>query len=150
VQFVNLDMDGKDERYRRHMYSFTRTLHGGVYLGMAQVYHWPRSHDGEVWGEGGVWEQGGLIACERAGVEPESAECKSYEKRFKEQDQQIRTYLATSRDGIHFDFGAVYSERPLLPRKCNFDTVVSRLNEYTNFALQYLYLGTTQTMYGGV
>jgi hypothetical protein len=42
-QDINFDMDGKDERFRRHLYSFTRTKypgHSSVYLGVAQVFDW--------------------------------------------------------------------------------------------------------------
>jgi hypothetical protein len=52
TRYIQFDMDGKDENMRRHMYSFTRTrLYGGeggeghVYIGIAQVFEWPRSEN---------------------------------------------------------------------------------------------------------
>jgi hypothetical protein len=100
LQSWYLDKEGKTERYRRQVYSFSVQQHNGVYIGLAQVIEFPKELDVKV-------------GCTRPEVEMLSS---IWGKKHRLDDSDVmRTYLVTSRDGITFDFEWIYAGMPILP-----------------------------------
>ena len=134
LQYVNLDLDGKDERHRRHLYSFTRTrMANGIYVGMAQIMAQER-WDGSV-------EKGKL---DMSRMFPFAAKSTCSAAKLKAMDhlaqiyQPVRTHLVTSRDGINWDFGSLYAGMPFLTEaQCGFDLVASQIVTHNGF--QHVY-----------
>jgi hypothetical protein len=127
-----LDMDGKDERYRRQIYSFTRTLHEGVYYGVCQIFEWARSLD--------IIEEDGTDVADvldrvingergKGGAHPiTDAEADNFRERFNRTADTVRSFLVTSRDGMHWDMASIYADKPMLPPgTCGVDVVAAQM-----------------------
>jgi len=83
-----LDYNGKEERYEHQLYTFrTTSQYNDVHIATVDVLHWPRVPSLRQW------------------------------KRHAPNDDfpqdNVMTYLATSRDGIRYNFGWIYSHVPL-------------------------------------
>jgi hypothetical protein len=82
-----LDREGPNENKRRQIYHMSDWIHEGVHFGLMAVYEWP----GDL--SEGKWDT----------------------KRRHERCI-VNFYIATSRDGTHFDFDWVYAGKPMLER----------------------------------
>jgi hypothetical protein len=109
------DMDSKDERYRRHLYSLTRTRYAeaNIYFGIAQMYEWPTIYS----------KLGNTIdKIEKVVKSLPVGNAKAKERLVKSIDDEgdaLRLYLVTSRDGIHFDLDWIYAgQRWMRKRQC--------------------------------
>merc|ERR1711920_1022366 len=88
------DHFGKLEKYERASYSHARTFYAGVYLGVSIIYEWPwLSHCRPKWDS--VWRD----YAAHTGHLPKI--------------DALVPYLATSRDGVSFDFKWIYARQPL-------------------------------------
>jgi hypothetical protein len=102
-----------------------------MYLGMAQVFEWPRSDAVGEGRQGKVKDRHLDRVCEDASAPKEA--CKRFKRRYDQQRRRIQTYLVTSRDGLRFDLSTVYAGTPLVNyatskrKECNFETVASNV-----------------------
>ncbi|MFV2067245.1 MAG: hypothetical protein ACC645_09720, partial [Pirellulales bacterium] len=89
VRSWKFDREGNQEYKRRQLYSMTDWIHEGIHFALLQVYEWP-----------------GNPPRRKTGAEP-----------YKRHERDVvNFYLATSRDGDHWDLDWVYAEEPLVPR----------------------------------
>jgi hypothetical protein len=132
ISYLNLDMDGKDERYRRHLYSFTRTkMANGLYLGMAQIlnfrnYEFPnKTKEGSLFA---VPSAGGAFFSKRDRAEQQAMGF------LADRMSIVRTHLVTSRDGLNWDLGSIYAGQPFLAQAhCGFDLVASQIVTHNGY-----------------
>eukprot|EP00927_Polykrikos_kofoidii_P038481 TRINITY_DN32835_c0_g1_i1.p1 TRINITY_DN32835_c0_g1~~TRINITY_DN32835_c0_g1_i1.p1 ORF type:complete len:685 (-),score=105.60 TRINITY_DN32835_c0_g1_i1:24-2039(-) len=114
------DRYGKDEQYERQSYSFTRTLYEGVHFGMIQSFEWPALNRNI----GMAWTKLSLSNFYDA----------------------MRVYLATSRDGVHFNFDWVYAMQPLqlaAAKTAKVQRMVFAASEFVTMAGQHWLYYTT-------
>jgi len=94
------DRFGKLEWLRRQTYAHTRTLYEGVYLGLVHLYEWP------------------LVAYLPIGLEEwQRLVNGTFMANHIEKFDTLNPYLATSRDGVHYNFQWIYGGQPLRLRQ---------------------------------
>jgi hypothetical protein len=82
------DSEGKEEYRRRQIYSMTDWMYCGVHFGLFSVYEWP-----------GDFSEG-----------------KKTDHGTRHERDIMNYYLATGRDGDHFDLTWIYASQPLVER----------------------------------
>jgi len=89
VRSWKFDREGNEEYKRRQLYSLTDWIHEGIHFALMQVYEWP-----------------GNPPRKKTGADL-----------FKRHERDVANfYIATSRDGAHWDLHWIYAEKPLVPR----------------------------------
>ncbi|MBM3457142.1 MAG: hypothetical protein FJX77_01205 [Armatimonadetes bacterium] len=83
-----LDREGPEEHRRRQIYTMTDWQYGGLHFGLCSIYEWPNDF----------------------------SEGKTTDHVRRHERDVINTYLATSRDAVHWDLSAIYAGQPLIQR----------------------------------
>ncbi len=83
-----LDREGPEEHKRHQIYTMTDWQYGGVHFGLFAIYEWPNDF----------------------------SEGRTTDHVQRHERDVINTYLATSRDAVHWDLSAIYAGRPLIER----------------------------------
>ena len=80
--------EGPEEHLRRQIYTMTDWQYGGLHFGLFSIYEWPNDF----------------------------SEGKTTDHVKRHERDVINTYLATSRDAVHWNLDAVYAGKPLIER----------------------------------
>ncbi len=88
VRQWKLDREGPEEHTRRQIYTMTDWQYGGLHFGLFSIYEWPNDF----------------------------SEGKTTDHVKRHERDVINTYLATSRDAVHWDLSTIYAGQPLIER----------------------------------
>jgi len=88
VRQWKLGREGPEEHTRRQIYTMTDWQYEGVHFGLFSIYEWPNDF----------------------------SEGKTSDHVRRHERDVINTYLATSRDAVHWDFSTIYAGKPLIDR----------------------------------